>query len=157
MPDLATKESAVVDTTKDDAALPNWAFHSALSLTHLYLLTLYLIPTAQRMTVRYLFLFFSIHQMSHRFFYHALFLGGYCFAQTETRAMGTVQYDGSRPYAFKAKENRFRNRFLSLHIVDIYNGVHILRTRYSISTLISRIPLDVCQASRQCSWCVALR
>lgn len=50
MPDLATKESAVVDTTRDDVALP-------LSLNHLYLLTLYLIPTTQRMTVRYLFLF----------------------------------------------------------------------------------------------------
>jgi ribosomal protein L2 len=59
IPDLATKESAVVDTTRDDAALPRWPFHSALPPNHLYLLTLYLIPTVQRMTVRYLFLFLT--------------------------------------------------------------------------------------------------
>lgn len=64
MPDLATKESAVADTTRDDIALPKWPFHSALSLNYLYLLTLYLIPTAQRMTVRYLFLFLDTLNVS---------------------------------------------------------------------------------------------
>lgn len=75
MLDLVTKESAVVDTTRDDAALPKWAFHSALSVNHLYLLTLYLIPTAQRMTVRYLFLFLDTLNVSSFLLPHAISWG----------------------------------------------------------------------------------
>ena len=98
-----------MDTTRDDAALPKWPFRSALPPNHLYLLTLYLIPNAQRMTVRYLFLFFFffghikclIVSSIMRYFLGIIVLR-ICHL-TETRAMGTVQYDGSRPYTFKAK------------------------------------------------------
>lgn len=93
---------------------------STLSLNHLYLLTLYLIPTAQRMTVRYIFLFLDTLNFSSFLLPRAIW--GVFFLRichlTETRAMGTVQ-----SYTFKAKENRFTNHFISLHIENIHNYV----------------------------------
>lgn len=117
MPDLATKESAVVDTTRDDAALPKWLFHSALSLNHCSVSGPFVpphpIPHPYRAeddcTISFPFFFFGhikclIVSSTMGYFLGVIVLR-ICHL-TETRAMGTVQYDGSRPYTFKAKENR---------------------------------------------------